>query len=436
TATPTGCVEIKPTLLKRRVDLFYERDHVQGCEVLSKPSAICAVKFDGVTIRGYPVKLVSYPNGVNNTQSVLSLDNCAYFSAASCDGEVNRICAFNGTVVFTDTKAGQVKQYHQVDSSASVFLGSASSRNITITFLQMLGSFYDAFEIHPKCVPGGNVNEVSLQSAREKVKEVERYMRDTVTKVKQRYNLKESSTTNGPEGTISHQTQTSSAVLQYAQDFGTIVKESLKRTTTWAAKYYTHDKSYYPVPESVMPLWATKVMTPLPPNEIPRKTEEIMKDWLESYRPVRQRTVRSETTKDKAGALPPAVYRKLSEVSVKQFHSCNPYLAGSSCRARLETNKKIALITFGNIALLAQFSNSTITAIETQRMPYLAHVDLHINKMIVVKRSVEKCMQNMCISTPGELEKYARPRTIRVNTEYIAQSTTRLKITKYKINTQ
>ena len=33
-----------------------------------------------------------------------------------------------------------------------------------------------------------------------------------------------------------------------------------------------------------------------------------MKDWLESYRPVRQRTVRSETTKDKAGTLPPAVY--------------------------------------------------------------------------------------------------------------------------------
>jgi hypothetical protein len=117
-------------------------DHVQGCEVLSKPSAICAVsdvfllcgddskrvifqitlEFDGVTIRGNPVNLVSYPNGVNNTQSVLSLDNCAYFSSASCDGglyrckfstqvvekvfdnssdvnfptEVNRICAFNG----------------------------------------------------------------------------------------------------------------------------------------------------------------------------------------------------------------------------------------------------------------------------------------------------------------------------------------------------
>ena len=36
--------------------------------------------------------------------------------------------------------------------------------------------------------------------------------------------------------------------------------------------------------------------------------EGQIKEWLESWRPVRQRTVRSETTKDKAGALPPAVY--------------------------------------------------------------------------------------------------------------------------------
>ena len=37
-----------------------------------------------------------------------------------------------------------------------------------------------------------------------------------------------------------------------------------------------------------------------------------MKDWLENYRPLRQRTVRSETIKDKAGALPPAVYSNSS----------------------------------------------------------------------------------------------------------------------------
>ena len=33
-----------------------------------------------------------------------------------------------------------------------------------------------------------------------------------------------------------------------------------------------------------------------------------MKDWLENYRPVCRRSVRSETTKDKVGTLPPAVY--------------------------------------------------------------------------------------------------------------------------------
>ena len=38
------------------------------------------------------------------------------------------------------------------------------------------------------------------------------------------------------------------------------------------------------------------------------REEQTMKDWLENYRPVRQRTVRSQTTKDKAGTLPSAVY--------------------------------------------------------------------------------------------------------------------------------
>ena len=49
-------------------------------------------------------------------------------------------------------------------------------------------------------------------------------------------------------------------------------------------------------------------MTPLPPDELSKGEEQTMKDWQENYRPVPQRTVRCETTKDKAGALPPAVY--------------------------------------------------------------------------------------------------------------------------------
>ena len=51
-------------------------------------------------------------------------------------------------------------------------------------------------------------------------------------------------------------------------------------------------------------------MTPLPSVALPKHEEEN-----EDYRPVmRQRTVGSETTKDKSGALPPAVYTKQSSV--------------------------------------------------------------------------------------------------------------------------
>ena len=57
-----------------------------------------------------------------------------------------------------------------------------------------------------------------------------------------------------------------------------------------------------------MPLSAIATMTPLPSVDITPGIEGQIKEWLESYRPVRQRTVRRKTTKDKAGALPPAVY--------------------------------------------------------------------------------------------------------------------------------
>ena len=51
-------------------------------------------------------------------------------------------------------------------------------------------------------------------------------------------------------------------------------------------------------------------MQPLLSEEIGPDTETAMKELEEKYRPVRQRTVRGETTKDKAGALPPTVYSK------------------------------------------------------------------------------------------------------------------------------
>ncbi|PFX12457.1 hypothetical protein AWC38_SpisGene23584 [Stylophora pistillata] len=52
-------------------------------------------------------------------------------------------------------------------------------------------------------------------------------------------------------------------------------------------------------------------MKPPPAGNVDPKIEAAMKELVDRYRPVRQRTVRSETTKDKAGALPPAVYSSM-----------------------------------------------------------------------------------------------------------------------------
>ena len=62
------------------------------------------------------------------------------------------------------------------------------------------------------------------------------------------------------------------------------------------------------MPQTGISFKDVRFMTPLPPDELSKEEEQTMKDWLENYCPVRQRTARSETSKDKAGTLPPAVY--------------------------------------------------------------------------------------------------------------------------------
>ena len=44
-------------------------------------------------------------------------------------------------------------------------------------------------------------------------------------------------------------------------------------------------------------------MRPLPSKEINPETEIAMKEFVEKYCPLRQRTAREETTKDKAGVV-------------------------------------------------------------------------------------------------------------------------------------
>ncbi|PFX16187.1 hypothetical protein AWC38_SpisGene19557 [Stylophora pistillata] len=66
-------------------------------------------------------------------------------------------------------------------------------------------------------------------------------------------------------------------IVQYAQDFGTISKESFKRTTKWGAKYFTHEKSYYPVPKSSVELRDVDLVKPCPAGKVDPNIEAAMK---------------------------------------------------------------------------------------------------------------------------------------------------------------
>ena len=99
--------------------------------------------------------------------------------------------------------------------------------------------------------------------------------------------------------------------LDYARDFGSISKESAKRSTKWAAKYYTYRDSYYPIAESnTLKLEDIDFMKHKETSEVLSKDQERqMYEYVEEFRPLRQRTVRDETTKDKAGTMPIILYQ-------------------------------------------------------------------------------------------------------------------------------
>ena len=164
----------------------------------------------------------------------------------------------------------------------------ASGLSGTVLFLKALGSLYNSFGIGAQSI---EKTQLSLQDAVHKVSYVNDNNTKTVSEVKQQNSIKETTATNGPEGTVSNKTQVSLKLLeegmrrlynsiasinndylqdielstllttavenlhavshfkhetftalQYSQDFGLITKESWKRVTKWAAKYLTHEK--------------------------------------------------------------------------------------------------------------------------------------------------------------------------------------------------
>ncbi|XP_078361460.1 uncharacterized protein LOC144645790 [Oculina patagonica] len=254
-------------------------------------------------------------------------------------GQPMGLCTEGDNIFVTDGQIGSVKLVTTVTG--------------TIQFLGHLGKFYGAFSVHLK---NKEVKSHTIEEAYLMVKDVSSYINSTVSSVQEIRNS--NGVTNGPQGTVasktvksvhlvekglnnlrlnlaevnpnfnmepkvcltlqvesqhavSHFKHPSCTALEYAKDFGNTMHESLKRTSQWAAYYFTHRNSYYPVPENHVSLNDIPKMSPLPNKEMSQKDQSTMREWAHEHgKAVRQRTVRQCTTKHNAGTLPLNMYQK------------------------------------------------------------------------------------------------------------------------------
>ena len=74
--------------------------------------------------------------------------------------------------------------------------------------------------------------------------------------------------------------------------------------TQWSAFYFTHSTSYYPVHSAKIHLQDFPRMTQQNLSVMSSADQDLMRNWANQGTCVRQRTVRQEITKYKAGTLP------------------------------------------------------------------------------------------------------------------------------------
>ena len=104
---------------------------------------------------------------------------------------------------------------------------------------------------------------------------------------------------------VTHFKRDTFTLYEYAVMFGTSVEEAVKRVSKWAAAYYTHPNSYYKLPTShAVSLPRIKIPKPTS-QEITRNEQAEMRAWAKMHgKSVRQRNVRQDNTMDRAGTLP------------------------------------------------------------------------------------------------------------------------------------
>ncbi|MES9881338.1 MAG: hypothetical protein ABW185_10700 [Sedimenticola sp.] len=259
------------------------------------------------------------------------------------------LCCEYESIFITDAQCGCVKILTTVKNS--------------VEFLKQLGLLYAAFSVHLK---HQKVPILVVSDALKNIKSVSTYLKECVRNVQDVTGI--SKAPNGPEGTVAsktigsvqmietelenlstvleqhsaeHQLDLQSCLtvqvenlhatghfkeqfptcLQHARNLSDTVHESIKRAISWSAYYYTHPDSYYPVPTSKMPLCDVPKVSKLgPKTELSQTEQKLMRNWATDFgKCVRQRTVRQETTKFKAGTLPLNMYQAKPKPSKKLF---------------------------------------------------------------------------------------------------------------------
>ena len=98
------------------------------------------------------------------------------------------ICFLQKIIFLTDVATGIIKL--------------VSGLSGTVSFLRTLGRLYDSFGIHAK---GMRAEGVTIKEASQNLSYINKHFESTVTKVKEQYDLKDASATNGRQG--SHPTK-------------------------------------------------------------------------------------------------------------------------------------------------------------------------------------------------------------------------------------
>ena len=73
------------------------------------------------------------------------------------------------------------------------------------------------------------------------------------------------------------------SLLDYCRDFGKAMRESIKRITNWSVKYFTHRRSYYPVPEVAMDLSAIAELISIPVVPMTETNLANMGEWASEH---------------------------------------------------------------------------------------------------------------------------------------------------------